>query len=242
MSADAFRTRRAWLTRAAAAAVVLALAGCMHPGPHDSARTGPFFTPANVAAEPSLGGMRRVVLLPVWMGDLAPRESAIALDRTLQSALQPLGRFEVVVFDRAECRRRFGAEAFSSASALPHGFLETVRREYAADGVLFVDVTVYEAYRPLSLGLRAKLATADGARLVWTFDNVFSAADPAVANAARNHRLGVDRSGVPADFTRSVLQSPSRFADYAATAMFATLPPVVGPVLAANATEPRILP
>jgi hypothetical protein len=35
---------------------------------------------------------------------------------------------------------------------------------------------------------------------------------------------------VPADLTGIVLQSPSRFAGYAAAEMFATLPPVVVPL------------
>ena len=47
-------------------------------------------------------------------------------------------------------------------------------------------------------------------------------------NAARRHFL--DREGgVPADLTRTVLQSPTRFAEYAAASMFGTLPPVVAP-------------
>jgi hypothetical protein len=87
-------------------------------------------------------------------------------------------------------------------------------------------LTVLNAHRPLALGLRGKLATLDGRRLVWSFDNVFSADEPAVANAARRHVLESDRGGIPADLSPAVLQSPHRFAGYAAAAMFATLPPV----------------
>jgi len=39
--------------------------------------------------------------------------------------------------------------------------------------VLFVDLTVYRAYRPLALGLRGKLARLDEPRVIWTFDNVY---------------------------------------------------------------------
>jgi hypothetical protein len=172
--------------------------------------------------------MRRVVLLPVYGGTLAPVETVAALDPVVMASLQQQHRFEVVTLTREQCRRQFHVEEFSSVTALPHDFLATLQRDFAADGVMFVDITVFRPYRPLGLGLRAKLATLDGStRLVWSFDNIFSADDPAVANSARKHFLGSDRGGVPADLSPGVLQSPARFAGYAADAMFATLPPVV---------------
>jgi hypothetical protein len=205
------------------------LAGCADVAFVDPLRQGPFFTPTNFVGEPSLGGIRRVVLLPVCGGDLAPVEAVAAFDTVFASALQRENRFEVVRLTRDECQRKFRASEFSSSAALPHNFLRTLREEFAVDAVLFVDLTAFNAYRPLSLGLRGKLAAIDGSRLVWTFDNVFSADDPAVANSARRHFQGSDQGGVPADLSPGVLQSPSRFAGYAAAAMFATLPPVTPP-------------
>jgi len=207
---------------------LLGLAGCMHPSVHDPARLGPFFTPVNHVGEPSLGGLRRVVVLPVWGGHVASIEAVAEFDAVVVAALEQSQRFEVVSLSREDSLRRFGAESFSSASALPHNLLATLRREFAAEAVLMVDLTVYNSYRPLALGLRAKLAAIDGSRLIWSFDNLFSAENPAVANAARHHFLGADRR-VPADMTHGVLQSPSRFAAYASAAMFATLPPVLPP-------------
>jgi hypothetical protein len=212
------------------AALLPFFAGCMTPSIVDSARRGPFFTPTNFVGEPSLGGIRRVVLLPVCGGSLAPVETVAAFDPVIASALQQQHRFEVVPLPRAEAQRHFHAEEFSSVSALPHDFLEVLQREYAADAVMFVDITVFQPYRPLALGLRGKLARLGGsARLVWTFDNTFSTDDPAVANSARRHFLGSDRGGVPTDLSPGVLQSPARFASYAADAMFGTLPPVTLP-------------
>ncbi len=204
------------------------LGGCMHPGPNDPARVGPFFAPANHSGAPSLGGVRRVVVLPVWGGQVAPVETVAEFDAIVVAALQHTQRFEVVSLSREDSRRRFGAEAFSSASALPHNLLATLRREFAAEAVMLIDLTAFSAYRPLELGLRAKLAAIDGSRLIWTFDTLFSAKDPTVANAARQHFLDADKR-VPADMTHGALLSPSRFATYASTAMFATLPPVLPP-------------
>ena len=225
---SAARTKLA-LAGSLAALTLGATTGCIHPGPYDPARSGPFYVPTNVVGDPSLGGMRRVVVLPLWVGRDVPPESAAALDEVFVHALQDQKRFEVVAFSRDECRRRYRADALSSASALPPDLLAMLKREFAADGVLFLDLTVFQAYKPIALGLRAKLATIDGSRLVWTFDNVFAADDPRVANAARHHFIDRDRS-VPADLTPAVLQSPSRFATYAAAAMFTTLPPVTLPV------------
>ncbi len=218
---------------ALAALLSLALTGCISPPVHDSARRGPFFTPTNHAGDARLpADLRRVVLLPVAGGAAADAESAAALDPVFIAELQKQNRFEVVALTREDCLRRFRAEEFLSTAALPPDFLAMLKREHAADAVMFVDVTAYKAYRPLVLGVRAKLALLEpeaDVRLVWTFDNVFAAADPAVANSARHHFLDSDRGGIPADLTQGVLQSPSRFATYVAAATFATLPPVYAP-------------
>jgi hypothetical protein len=150
----------------------------------------------------------------------------MALDEVFATALQKEKRFEVVRFSRDELRRRYRSEALSAAGVLPHDLLSSLQREFEADAVLFIDLTVFHAYKPLALGLRSKLAVIDGSRLVWSFDDLFSAEDPALANSARRYFLDRE-SNVPADLTLSVLLSPTQLATYAAAAMFATLPPVV---------------
>lgn len=208
----------------------LLFAGCMTPAVNDPSRVGPFFTPVNHAGEDRLAAdFRRVVLLPICGGEVVSSEVAAVLAPAFTAALQQQNRFEVVTLSRDECRRRFGTDELSSTAALPRDLLSSLRREYAADGVIFVDLTVFRGYRPLTLGLRAKLATLSDSRLVWTFDNVFAADVPAVANSARHHFVSSDSRGVPGDLSPAVLQSPSRFAEYAAATMFATLPPVFSP-------------
>lgn len=198
----------------------------MSPAINDPARVGPFFQPKNLSGDPTLGGIRRVLLMPVWSGTAAPEETAADLDALFRQALQDQNRFEVVTLSRADCQRRFGATAFSSAGALPYDFIPTVQRLYAADAVMLVDITVYRAYHPLALGIRARLAAVNSLRQVWTFDNVFSANDPSVSAGARHFYLEGEHQGVPGDLTPAVLQSPGRFAAYAASTMFSTLPPV----------------
>jgi hypothetical protein len=224
----------------AGAALLVAAAGCQSPAVADPARAGPFFQPVNHAGDLALPPtLRRVVLLPVAGGGLADGEAVAALDAIFGTELQRQNRFEVVVLDRRECRRRFGAEEFSSSAALPRDFLPKIRREFAADAVLWVDVTAYRSFRPLTLGVRAKLATVTETRLLWTFDTIFSANDPLVANAARHHFIDQTQSPVPADLTPAVLQSPSKFATYVAAATFATLPPVAPPTPPAIPADSR---
>jgi hypothetical protein len=215
-------------------AVIAALifsAGCATPVFNDPARGGPFFTPTNHNGVSSLpSDLRRVMVLPLSAGGVTTPEMAAALDPVFATALQKENRFEVVILSREDCRRRFGVEELPSSTVLPRDFMANLRRDYAVDAVLFVDLTAFSAYRPLSLGVRAKLASAEDVRLLWNFDNVFSAADAAVANSARRHLLKQDRSAAPADLSPAVLQSPARFAGYVAAATFATLPPVYAAV------------
>jgi len=218
---------RAGFRAAFAAGWLLALAGCgSMPSLNNPSAVGPFYTPKNFSGEAVLpAGIRRVLLLPVCGGTVADQEAVAALDVTMRTALQRQSRFEVVTLSREDCRLGFGAPEFSSALALPHGFMEKIGRIYAVEAVLFVDVTVYQPYRPLTLGFRAKLATVQGVHLVWSFDESFSTADPAVANSVQRYYLDHGQSATPVELAPKVLQSPGRLATYAADAMFRTLPP-----------------
>jgi hypothetical protein len=195
-----------------------------------SSSTPAAFVPSNHEGDAKLpAGLRRVVLLPLAGSDVASPESVCALDPVIVSALQRQNRFEVVPLTRDECRRYFQTDEISSVSEIPANLMSVLQREYAADAVLFIDLTVYRAYHPLAIGLRAKLATIGSAHLVWTFDNVFSADDPSVANSAVAYLKPRDQNGLPSDMITVDLESPVRFATYASAAMFATLPPVNAP-------------
>jgi hypothetical protein len=203
------------------------LAGCQSAREEfmDEAMQRPYFRPANHQGESNLpASLRRVVVLPVYGDRLAGPEAVQALDEVIFRALQKTARFEVVVLTREECLRRFRQPAFSSTGVLPHDFLPEIGRVYAAEAVLFVDLTVYEPYRPLAVGYRAKLATVDDVRILWTFDESFSSSNQAVLNSARRHSRQAGPGPAPVDMSIGTLQSPRRFAAYAADAMFESLP------------------
>jgi len=180
--------------------------------------------------------IRRVVLLPI-AGDAAsaPAENCAALDLLAVEALQRMNRFEVVPMSRDACRLHFGVEELSSVMPLPPDFLAVIKHDYAADAVLFVDLTVYHPYIPVSLGLRSKLAVISGDRLVWSFDNLYSTDDPVVAASATRYLQGREPVILPAQLSTVTLQSPERFATYALATMFATLPPLKEPAPVAAA-------
>jgi hypothetical protein len=203
-------------------------AGCASAGRDlaDTAKQTAYFTPANHHGEARLPAtVRRVLLLPVSGGRIVPEDTAASLENVLATELLRAVRFEVVRLSRTECLQRFGSPEFSSAGPLPHDFMPTLARAFAVDAVLFVDVTAYRAYRPLALGLRAKLATVESTRLLWTFDDVFDADDVAVANSVRRYYETGGAGRGPLDSAHGALQSPNRFAAYVAAATFETLPP-----------------
>jgi len=168
--------------------------------------------------------LQRVAMLPAHGGNHADPESSSALDPVLLAALQRQVRFEVVTISREDCRRLFGAGSIGSTEALPPGLLEKIAATYAVDAVLFTDITVYQPYRPLTVGLRGKLASAKDMRLVWAFDEVFSGEDAAMRTSVHDYYANVDKSRAM-DVSSAVLQSPTRFGAVAADLMFRTLPP-----------------
>lgn len=192
----------------------------------DEAQHKAYFKPTNFNGEKQLpASLRRVLVLPVYGGQVAGAEAASVVDEVMLSALQKTARFEVVQVTREEIQRRFHQPEFSSAAVLPRGFLEELGRVYGAEAVLFVDLTLYQPYPPLALGYRAKLATIQDVRLIWSFDEVVSAANPAVVNGVQRANRKDGNARVPVDMSVGTLQSPRRFAAYAAEAMFDTLPP-----------------
>lgn len=218
------------LLRLLLAPALLALAACGSLPRQDSARTGPFYTPANVRAEDRLPeNIRRVALLPCASADSRLTDASLReLDPILAATLTRAARAEIAPVSRESLARLGGRPGLLSTAVLPRDLLARVAAETGADAVVFVDVTAYSPYPPLVLGLRARLVEIDGdtPEALWHFDNVFTAADPAVVNSARAHVLRrAAASTSPGDLSHTVLQNPLAFADYAAAAAWSTLPP-----------------
>lgn len=133
-------------------------------------------------------------------------------------------RFEVMPMTAAALKQATGRAAWSSSDVFPTNFFDRLRAATGCDAVLFSEVTAYKAYPPMVMGWRLRLMDVDGPTVWWAVDEVFDAADTAVANAAKRHHLG--NAGKPAELTdpAEVLLSPRRFAGYAASALVETCP------------------
>ena len=216
---NAFRCRGSLL------AGLIFLGGCAHIPGVDSARTGPFFTPQNVQRSARLPAeVRRVLVLPAACEIALADNQLMKLDEIIRQSLSQKARFEVTPLSREACARYTGSRAINSTAALPHDFLARLATDYAVDAVLFVDITAYSPYPPLTIGLRTKLARTSDQELLWAFDNTFSTVDPTVVNAARRYWLKTAPGNAPTDFSNTVLENPARFTTYATSAAFDTLP------------------
>jgi len=192
--------------------------------------TEPFVPTNYYTVGPLDAEMQRVVVLPLYSGILAPGESLDAMEAVLRSELAKTLRFEVIGVDVLALERMVGRRRLSSSEELPPTLFTELETAYAADGVLFLEITHLHAYRPLQVGLRGTLVSPQDASIQWAFDHVFDAGDPAIEAGARRYESFAGRTGYPIDTTSSVLLSPRRFARYAAFEMFRTLPPR-GPAL-----------
>lgn len=204
----------------------LAFAGCESMPRIDHARTGPFYAPTNVRAVDRLPTtIRRIAILPVAGLPDIPEANLARLDSSFSSEFNRSARAEAVIVSRDLLARLAGARQLSSVEALPHDLLSRLKGATFADAILFIDLTAYSPYPPLKLGIRSKLVDISSGEILWAFDNLFDANEPAVANAARRHYLDFNSpEGAKGDLSSTVLQNPTRFGSYAAFSTFVTLP------------------
>jgi hypothetical protein len=208
-----------------AAAVFLPSTGCrsLERRDWDVPQARPF-APANFTSTgPLPASVKRVALLPMdgaqWRtSDLGPLDSAFAAE------LSRTGRFEIVVASRTMMKDRFGQETLNSTAALPAHLLPRLRADFGVDAVLFLDLTHYSPYVPVAIGVRAKLVTVDDASVLWSLDEVFDSAQPAVTAATQEYYREFSQPAFPQDSAAGLLQSPVRFARYVGHAVFTTLP------------------
>ena len=220
------------------ATALVVLTGCQHaPAVSVNWRGGPFFEATNLSGVEILPAeFRRVALLPLAGVQQLPTESAEPLREALLAALLRTARFELVTVDSAVLRALAGKPMVGSTEVLPAGLFDRIRQEYAPDAVLFVEVTHHQPYAPLALGVRAKLVLAsDPKAIIWAFDTLYDAANPAVANSARRHLAGGSREAV--DPGPTALQSPRRFAAYVCDDLCLRLPQRPAPLAPTSSTK-----
>lgn len=165
----------------------------------------------------------RVVVMPCSYEGNAPSILDF-VDDVVNQELAQARLFETIRLSTSDCKRIFGKERPNSADSLPDNFFSLLKSETQANGVLFVDIQHFQPYRPLSLGVRAKLVDLNSGDFMWAVDETLDSAHASVIASAqlyqhRNHVRALSRKT-----SGSVLQSPRNFTKFVAHALFSSLP------------------
>jgi hypothetical protein len=177
-----------------------------------------YFAPATAGVP-----MRRVALLPLWNEKL-PGEYLRDVDAAFSAELTKKAIFEVVPVTRSQMESICGERQLSSVEALPAEVLARLRTHFGVEGVIFTDLTSFSPYRPLSMGVRAKLIDVTTGQIRWAFDYIYDTGNDSVATAAKKFQLRYSNEHQPLTSDGgSILLSPSRFAKYVASETYGSL-------------------
>lgn len=205
------------------------LTGCHTVATPSDVLLGKGYQPQNVYTEKGAlpKNIRRVAVLPLVCDEnnTVMVEGRAALEPVLVNELIKTKKFEVVSTDGAFLQNRTSRSAWNGEEALPPDLFALLHENSACDAVLFSRLTVFRAYPPLAIGWRLRLVDAETGRTLWAADEVFDGGEPSVTDGARRHQLAEEHDpyGVPNEWF--IENSPSKFGQYTAARLFATLPP-----------------
>tara|TARA_B100001057_G_C22761026_1_gene915776 strand:- start:427 stop:1080 length:654 start_codon:yes stop_codon:yes gene_type:complete len=187
------------------------------------ARAEPF-TPTNLYPVERLPTyMNRVVVLPCFHAD--PDSPLLAyIDDVFHQELAQERIFETIRLSTADMKGLFGSHRISSFSELPENFLRILDEQTGASGVLFIDLDSYRPYRPMSLGVRAKLVDLKSGEFMWAIDETFDTGHAGVIVGASLFQEKAQVRALSSKTSGSVLQSHRIFSKYIASTIFSTLP------------------
>ncbi len=201
--------------------------GC-RTGSSNISKVEEFFTPAHrpqnySAADSMPENIHRVVVLPIFF-EAYEGDFLEAMGHEFVAALNRASKFEVVVVSREQLLELLGKPQVASVELLPTELFDFIKLNHSADAVLFTDLTHYEPYRPIALGIRSKLVGFENKNILWAFDHVFNSSHPAVSLSARRYQNNTDLSTQPLQTPETILRSPRQFSRYVAAEVFSTLP------------------
>lgn len=208
--------------------LVMLFAGCSTPKQLTDPIIGPSYVPSNYFRRTDILplSLQRVAVLPMTFS--ASASSAEPVEDLLQSALvselNKAGKFELLMVSPDQVQQWTGKTRWNFQEALPHDFLQKIQANTGSDGVLFVHLASYHAYRPIVIGWRMHLVNAAGGDVLWSVDETFDAGEETVSNAARRYSREHLRNHPTLEESRSILLAPRRFAQYTLAAVVGTLP------------------
>ena len=207
---------------------ILGLAGCSTVATPKDVVRGKGYQPQNVFVDGTVlpKNIRRVVVLPLVCDENNAQltEGTTTLQPVVVSELMKTKKFEVVSADAAFLKNRTSRAQWSGEEVLPPDLFAILRENSACDAVLFSRLTVFRAYPPLAVGWRLRLVDAVTGKTLWAADEVFNGGEVAVSDGARRHQLTEERNPYGAPDEWFIQNSPSKFGEYTAARLFATLP------------------
>lgn len=181
------------------------------------------FVATNIYSTPMPRTIQRVAILPIYSSQSLDIELN-DLDTVFISSLNQQNLFELIPISRDDMEYLFKKRQFNSTELLPANFLTLIKERYAVNGLIFIDLTSYQPYTPITLGVRSKFIDLSQNKIIWAFDTIFDAGDPHVALSARKFQLQHHKVSYPLDTGNLILKSPRIFAKFAAYQTFSTLP------------------
>ncbi len=198
--------------------------GCTSLNPHLD-DLGPVYKPAN-ARGPSVWptAIRRVAILPAHdTSGRLPAGFVTSYDTIWRRTLDRSQRAEFVGLNRTQLTTWTARETFATTALLPPDLLPRIARETDAQAVLFLDLNQCSPYPPLILSFRARLVDLSTGETIWVADELFDSGNAPTARAARRYaQANVSGKG---EATSAIVQSPTRFAEYAFQSVGELLPP-----------------
>ncbi len=165
----------------------------------------------------------RVVVLPCYHAD--PDSPLLAYaDEIFHQELSQERIFETIRMSHYQMKTHFGVERVDSSKPLPENFLRRLEELTAANGVLFVDLDSYRPYRPLALGVRAKLVDLKSGEFMWAIDETFDSGHANVIAGANVFQKTSQVRAISSKTAGSTLHSPRIFSKYVASTCFSTMP------------------
>jgi hypothetical protein len=203
----------------------ICFSGCRHADRDKIVQRATPHVPSNLhSVERFPGNFQRVIVLPCHY---FPEDELLLdyVDAVFRQELTKKRAFEPVFVSREELREMVGKTQLSPQGKLPENLLARLLSAHpGVDGVMFLEIFGYRAYKPLALGVRGKLVDLRSGDFIWALDETFDAGNASVIVAANEFQKREQVTTFSKHSHGSVLSSPRAFTKYVADAVFGTLP------------------
>lgn len=166
--------------------------------------------------------INRVAVMPIYY---KPYEGnfLVGLEGSFRGELNKAKLFEVVPISREFLEFNYQKRQFDSTDALPADLFRRIEDKTGAQAVLFIDLTYYSPYQPISIGVRLKLVNIHTGEVLWAFDEVFDQGNVRIGRSSYQYALYMSQVLYPLDNGESIFQSPDLFGKYVAFSVFSTI-------------------